>query len=205
LQKIYCASILFFMGAPLGTIKRLDDAGAMRALAHPLRLRLLGLLRSEGPATASVLASAVDEAIPLASYHLRKLAEHGFIEEAPELARDGRERPWRAVHEFTSWSLVDFLDSPERLSAAAALQREILRRHVETIEAFFAEAPAWTREWLDASDNSDLSLYLTAAELRTMRDEIWKVLELFRARGRRPHTERVEAILYLLPRQSPPK
>jgi len=33
----------------------------LRALAHPLRMRLLGTLRREGPATASQLAAALGE------------------------------------------------------------------------------------------------------------------------------------------------
>ena len=44
--------------------RHLDDR-ALRALAHPLRLRILSLLRHDGPATATLLAARLDEA-PLA-------------------------------------------------------------------------------------------------------------------------------------------
>jgi DNA-binding transcriptional ArsR family regulator len=100
----------------------------MRALAHPLRLRLLGELRIEGPATATMLAERLEEGVSLISYHVRSLAEHGFVEEAPELARDGRER-WRATHRRTSWSSV----SSRRGSAAAArLEAQMVRSHAES-------------------------------------------------------------------------
>ena len=56
----------------------------------------------------------------MASYHLRQLASHGFIEEAPELAEDGKQRWWRASHERTSWSTVEFLDTPERVAQQVA-------------------------------------------------------------------------------------
>ena len=34
-----------------------------------------------------------------ASFHLRQLAKYGLAVEAPELARDGRDRVWKAAHE----------------------------------------------------------------------------------------------------------
>ena len=71
------------------------DARTLRALAHPLRIRLLGLLRGEGPATATGLAQRVGETSGTTSWHLRQLAEHGFVEDDPERGQ-GRERWWRA-------------------------------------------------------------------------------------------------------------
>jgi hypothetical protein len=64
----------------------------VRALAHPLRLELLDLLRFEGPATATLMARRVGES----SYHLRQLARYGYIEETP--CQGGRER-WRRYRE----------------------------------------------------------------------------------------------------------
>src|SRR5689334_11065173 len=91
---------------------RVQDAAALEALAHPLRGRLLGLLRADGPATASGLAEKVKESSGVTSYHLRKLAEVGFVEE--EAGRGTkRERWWRAVHTSTTWSPSDFLGNPE--------------------------------------------------------------------------------------------
>jgi DNA-binding transcriptional ArsR family regulator len=186
--------------------KWLDDPRQMRALAHPLRLELLGRLRIDGPATASTLADAVGEAVALVSYHLRQLAAHGFLEEAPELARDGRERWWRAAHDVTSWRGKDFLGTPERRAAADALQREVLRRYVATIETYLAEQPAWGEEWVDAADNSDLVLTLSVDELRALRDELHAVLERYRQEGGKSggDVQRVHAILHLLPRRPGP-
>src|SRR5205085_2756191 len=48
----------------------LTDPGALRALAHPLRIRLLGLLREDGPGTATTLARVVGESTGDTSYHL---------------------------------------------------------------------------------------------------------------------------------------
>ena len=67
----------------------------LRAMAHPLRLRLIGALRKEGPATASMLARMLYESSGATSYHLRILAKYGFVEDEHERNR-GRERWWRA-------------------------------------------------------------------------------------------------------------
>ena len=171
----------------------------MLALAHPLRLRLLGLLRFEGPATATALAQRLDVSTPLASYHLRQLAEHGFIEGAPRRGRDGRERWWRASHERTSWDKVEWLDTPERQAAESALGREILRRYLAAGEAWLEEAPSWSQPWIQAAGTSDWGLELTAAELGALRKELARVIERYAGRARRKGSEQVRAILQLFP------
>jgi DNA-binding transcriptional ArsR family regulator len=75
--------------------RELGDPSALKALGHPLRQRILRRLHRDGPATATSLAAALGENTGATSYHLRRLAEHGFVEEVPERAH-GRERWWRA-------------------------------------------------------------------------------------------------------------
>jgi DNA-binding transcriptional ArsR family regulator len=83
------------------TVSRVvPDPVALKALAHPLRLRMLGMLRVDGPATATQLAVQLGLNSGSTSYHLRQLAQYGFIEEAPHASR--RDRWWRASHELTS-------------------------------------------------------------------------------------------------------
>ena len=172
----------------------------MRALAHPLRLRLLGLLRTDGPATATSLATVIGSSVPLVSYHLKQLSKHGFIEDAPELARDGRERWWRASHEYTTWSWTEFLDTPERIDAATAFNREILRVYTESIERFLAEQHAWSREWLEASDMSDYPLDLSPEEATALVKELHGVVERWRgSSSRQPEKEHVKVILATFP------
>jgi DNA-binding transcriptional ArsR family regulator len=181
---------------------RLTEPSQMRALAHPLRLRLLGRLRTDGPATATALAERLGVSPALASYHLRQLAAHGFIQPAAELARDGKERWWRAAHERTSWSTAEFLDTPERVAAEQALGREIGRAHAERAFEWVAEASTWPADWVDASDMSDWQLEVTPDELRKLRDELHASIERYAHRPRREDSERVVAILHLFPRRS---
>ena len=187
--------------APEKTVKRITDARTMRALTHPLRLRLLGVLRTDGAATASTLAGRVGEAVSLVSYHLHQLGEHGFIEEAPELAKDGRERWWKASHSHTSWSAVEFLDSPERRASETMLRREVIRAYFERIQAFMNEESEWSTEWIAASDMSDFFLKLTPEDTAQMRDEVHEVIERWAARkSDAEDAEQVTLIMNLFPR-----
>ena len=180
---------------------RLTEPAQMRAMAHPLRLRLLGLLRTDGAATATVLAERLDVSPALASYHLRQLAAHGFIEEAPDLAQDGKQRWWRAAHERTSWSTVEFLDTPERVAAEQSLGREVAHAHASRAAEWVADASGWPTEWVDSADMSDWILELTADELKEMREEIHATIEWWAARPPRDGAEMVQAIVHLLPRR----
>lgn len=180
----------------------LHDAGPMRALAHPLRLKILGLLRVEGPQSVGKLAEATGAASGSVSYHLQTLAKHGFIVPAPELERDGRERWWRAAHEMTSWRTEEFLDDPERREASDAMRRAVLETyHHELLEALDAEH-ALEPEWIAASDSSDGSAHLTLEEFRELTADLAAVREKWWAKGRegRPGSRPVRWITHTFPR-----
>lgn len=158
-------------------VQRLDDAAQMRALAHPTRLRLVGLLRTGGPQTAAMLGDQVDEAPGTISYHCKRLADAGFIEPAPELGTDRRERWWRAVAQHTSWDLADAFDDPDRMLAATALDRTVAQAYATEYAAFVDRAPAMGRDWVAASTSGDRGLRLTVDELRTLSSELQAVLD----------------------------
>jgi len=78
----------------------LHEAGPMRALAHPLRLRILGLLRVEGPKSVGMVVEATGAASGSVSYHLATLAKHGFVVPAPELGHaDALQARWPGLYE----------------------------------------------------------------------------------------------------------
>jgi DNA-binding transcriptional ArsR family regulator len=90
--------------------RQITDARVLTAMTHPLRRRLLSLLKLDGPATASLLAQRTSQAVGNISHHLHALAAAGLIEEAPELARDRREHWWRRTAGALRWSSADFAD-----------------------------------------------------------------------------------------------
>lgn len=177
----------------------------MRAMAHPMRLRLLGMLRVDGPATVGMLAERTGEAAGSVSYHVATLARHGFVEPAPELARDRRERWWRAAHQVTSWRTEEFLGDPERHAASDALRRAVLDTyHRELLGALEAEATL-EPEWVAASDSSDGAARLTLEEFRELSADLAAVREKWWARGReaREGTRPVRWITHVFPRAEP--
>lgn len=178
------------------------DAASLRALAHPLRLELLGQLRVHGPATASELARRLGESSGLTSYHLRQLADAGLIEDDPERG-NGRERWWRAAHE--SSRLEDAaLTEPDEQAAAGAYKELVVEAHHRFAQRYLAEERTWDPEWRNAATLSDVLLHVTPDELSEVVDALLDVLEPYRARaGRDPvgAEERVVLVLHALPQR----
>lgn len=155
----------------------LTTAASMRVLAHPTRLRLLGLLRERGPQTAAQLGDVVDEAPGTVSYHLGKLADFDLIEPAEGQSTDRRERWWRASAAMTSWEPADLLDDPDKVAASAALQKSVAQVYATRFGEYIDAIPTMPREWVAASSTGDRGLRLTAGELAAMRAELEAVVD----------------------------
>ncbi|CAG6395355.1 helix-turn-helix domain-containing protein [Streptomyces cocklensis] len=164
--------------------QRITDLDALKVFTHPLRIRLYRALFTARTATASHLADQVDEAVSLVSYHLRKMAAHGFIVEAPEHSTDGRERWWKISAErgFTFRS-ADFDDRPEGAAVLARVTRQLLATRAERYEQYLDEQSAWPREWTNASFSSEYMPLLNAAELQQMAEEIGELMQRWSDRG----------------------
>lgn len=87
-------------------------AAQLRILAHPIRQRILRLLRSRGPNTASGLAALIGHSSGVTSYHLRIMAEHGHVVEDPDRGND-RDRWWRSARRNSSVSFRGSAGGPE--------------------------------------------------------------------------------------------
>lgn len=154
------------------------NARTLRGLAHPLRLEILGLLRADGPATASGLAGRLGESSGTTSWHLRQLAEYGFIEEDPDRGNK-RDRWWRARHQYTDFEFGDFLSDPAHRGAMGAFLQEIVDIYHRKATEFVTGAAGWPREWIDAAGMSDRLLWLTADELTALNGELEQVLDRY--------------------------
>lgn len=163
----------------------LSGAKQMRALAHPLRLRILGELRIGGPRSVGGLSEVFDEAPGTLSYHLGKLAEFGFVEEAPELAADRRERWWRSAHEFTEVTPAAPDAPAAERQASAAVRHQIVDVYSATLHGAIDAEARLPREWAEAAVSSDTVAFLTAAELADASGELEAVLAKWRARSDR--------------------
>lgn len=121
---------------------------ALRALAHPLRIRILDLLSIRGSLTASKLGEIVGESSGSTSYHLRQLAKQGLVREV-EGKGTARERWWeRAPGGFSISSAGK--DSPAGRQAAEAVNLEFLRLRNERVLAFVRAGQEVDEETLEA-------------------------------------------------------
>ncbi|WP_433544743.1 ArsR/SmtB family transcription factor [Streptomyces sp. CA-294286] len=179
------------------------DAAALKALTHPLRIELLGLLRQHGPATASELAARTGESSASASYHLRVLAKYAFVAEAEH--RDGRERRWRAVHAMTSWNNEEMRTTPHSRAFLDVIRRAQVEHLERTLAQYEKDLAAGRIEpqWVEPSGVEDSMPRLTAESLRELRQAIHdKAAELAARDEDDPRAERVTLVLAALPQVS---
>jgi predicted ArsR family transcriptional regulator len=171
----------------------------IRVLAHPLRSRLVGELRLNGPATATRLAGVFGTNTGATSYHLRQLAEVGLVAE-DERAGRGRERWWRAAHDVTSWERDDYAGDPDAQAASDWLTSNFARTLAERIEDWnrgVADEPA---EWRSATVFSDYILRLDAGQQTAMVKELDGVIERWRREtSAAPSPDARNVLLYLYP------
>ena len=157
--------------------RKVTSAQELRALAHPLRLRLLEELVVSDPATdtatASELAERVGESPANCSWHLRQLAKYGYIEEAP--GGTGRERRWRAVIEMHDWDTANARD-PEFLAAADAAQEIVIDHEFRALRerrTWLSTEPA---EWIGAAGSLTGIGWCTAEELHEINHKVFEIL-----------------------------
>lgn len=154
---------------------QVTDVRALRALAHPLRSRLLALLRLHGPATASRLGRAVGESSGSTSYHLRQLAAYGFVEEV-EGEGTARERWWRARHRLTSWQAAEI----ETQEGGAEVEDELIRIQLDVrgrvLRAWRDQRRELGPAWTAAASLNDQVLRLRPDQARALTHEIDAVL-----------------------------
>lgn len=162
----------------------ITDIGTLKALAHPLRMKLYRALVVARTATASQLAEQVDEAVSLVSYHLRKLADHGLIEAAEPQSGDGRERWWQPASDGVSIRDKDFRDAPEKAAAHLAATRLFHDQRAEMYRRYLDERPTWGPEWNSAAPDNESLLRLTAAELAELGEELLALAKKYDEKGR---------------------
>ncbi|MDH2427975.1 helix-turn-helix domain-containing protein [Sphaerisporangium sp. TRM90804] len=189
---------------------RTGDVAALKAFAHPLRIRLYYALRNARAASVSYLANSVEAPVAQVSYHLHQLNQHGFIEQAPQYARDGRERWWQLSEKRLGWDDSSLLDEPEAAAVAATVKGSALTEQFRIIRDFHAEDDReWDPAWLDAAFMTDGIIDLTHDELSRMNAELMSVVDRYAALGAkwrqtsrtatRPGAERVMYVLHGFP------
>jgi DNA-binding transcriptional ArsR family regulator len=167
-------------------------------VAHPTRLALVGLLRREGPLTATQAGERLGESAASCSFHLRQLAKYGLVEEAG--GGRGRERPWKATALFTDWPNVG--GDPDMDAASQLLDAVVAERYFEQLMRWLEQQrggePA---EWREAALFGDTLVYLTVAELQELGRRIRALIDPYVDRlphaDRRPPRSRLVTVLHV--------
>jgi DNA-binding transcriptional ArsR family regulator len=154
-------------------MRRLTDPRELAALAHPVRIGILELLSVEGQQTATELAAGLGESPANCSWHLRKLAELGFVEETGD--GHGRRRPWRVTDLGLSWDSEAAPTSADH-QVSVSLSEMMLERQLDRLHAARVRAPEEPPPWRAAMDVSQSVTWLTEDELAARNAEIRAIL-----------------------------
>src|SRR5437588_9899860 len=147
-----------------GNPVELTDPRVMRALAHQGRIAIWTYLGLHGPATATECAEIAGLSPSACSYHLRTLARYGFVEEDPDSAADGRERPWRA--RMLAFSVDDVPSAPAATRVASRLLVENIRAAAEENRArYLTRQSEYPADWQAAAGETFSAGHVTAGEL----------------------------------------
>lgn len=150
------------------------DARSLRGLAHPLRMQILDILRVDGPSNSTRLAERVGESTGTVSWHLRRLAHHGFIEEDPGHA-SRRERWWRAPSRTEVVDTAELGGDAASRAAVASCLEELLRWSFGRVSRYLREE--WPQRWRAAGTVSEWTeLRLTPEQLADLTDELTEVI-----------------------------
>lgn len=180
------------------------SSSALRVLAHPLRSRLLAELRVHGSATASDLARALDTHSGATSYHLRRLAEVGLVQDTGTGV--GRRRVWQAAPETDLRpDLADAPDDEDDASAARWLALDYLAHFHDRARGWVEQRDQWPAAWQVAGLEDHLVL-VNAEQLTALRAELVEVLDRYRRVGQgNPRAKRVVVYTCALPVDPPPR
>lgn len=189
---------------PDRSVTRLTDPRALRAYAHPVRMALVGLLRTEGPLTATRAAEILGESSGTCSFHLRQLAKYGLVEEAG--GGTGRQKPWRATTLFTDVPAT--ADTPEGAAAVGLFYSAMAERYFDRLMNWLEVRDQEPGQWQEAAVFGDRILYLTADELAGLAGQMDELLDAYTGRltepALRPEGARqVTYVHFAFPRQRP--
>jgi predicted ArsR family transcriptional regulator len=157
----------------------LHDPRVLRAIAHPVRSRILTELDAHGSLRAADVAQVLGIPANQASFHLRQLAKSGLVEEDPGAARDKRDRVWRATQEAGyDVSITEIEKTPGGKAASAVFRRN---------------RAAWTHRLVEDAYGDDRTpgihravteqaVRLTKEEARRLTEELVDLVDTWRLR-----------------------
>lgn len=155
---------------------------ALKALAHPLRVRLYAELTSYGPATASALAARLGESSGATSYHLRSLEKHGYVRE-DESRGTARDRWWERVPGPIELADASVDAAPGAREASFLVEAEFARLENARYASYLARRDGDDPTWARVMQSSSANLRLTPEELEELGDRVNGLIAEYRGRS----------------------
>jgi DNA-binding transcriptional ArsR family regulator len=153
------------------------DLESLKALAHPLRVKIVDTLSTYGAFTASGLAERLGESSGATSYHLRQLEKHNFVREV-EGRGTARERWWERVPQAISIDGPELRESPTGKAASKLVLNEWLNSRERNLREFLDKGDdVLSHEWVDASTLSLANVMVTAEQLKVITVALEKVID----------------------------
>lgn len=176
------------------------ELDALKALAHPLRVKIFDALAMFGAATASGLAERLGESSGATSYHLRQLAKHDLVRELTDRG-NARERWWERTPGGIMLKAVDESDAARHATEIVMNEWNTARENVLT--EFLSRGPTeLSTEWMEASTVNTANLAATVDEVREFKEQVAKLVGDFADAHRdrsRPGTRPVQVQFSVFP------
>jgi predicted ArsR family transcriptional regulator len=156
----------------------LTDPQMMRALAHPARMAIWGYLALNGPSTATACADVAGLSPSACSYHLRALARYGIVEEDPDSAADGRQRPWRV--RIIAFDIENSTGNPAADLAGRFLTEAIHADALQSRARYLNRQPEYPVDWQEVIGSNQDAAIVTPAELKELKSKLREVMDQYR-------------------------
>ncbi|WP_170226687.1 ArsR/SmtB family transcription factor [Rudaeicoccus suwonensis] len=150
---------------------------ALVALHHPVRRRLYEMLTQDDPTTVGVLAACLGVAPGSVSHHLKVLHRAGFVEPAPELARDTRESWWRGLRRRLSWSTRAYAEGSGARAVAELAEWANLDHHTRAVTAWISGRENLPPEWRDLGLSDDNLVRATPEQFGELSERLQQVTQ----------------------------
>ena len=171
----------------------IHDPQVLRAIAHPVRNRVLAELTAQGSMRAADVARELDIPANQASFHLRQLAKYGLVEEDPGAARDKRDRVWKATNPSgTTANLKELEETPGGKAASAVFRRNLASWGRHVVDTVLSDV----REEGTHSNLTDAAVRLTKEEAEQLAHELNQLVDGWVERTRGRHDEARRTYLY---------
>ena len=162
---------------------RVIDLAGLKALAHPLRVKIVDTLSTYGSFTASGLGERLGESSGAMSYHLRQLEKHNFVREVADKGT-GRERWWERVPGGLTVNHTE-ASTPSEKAASRLVLREWMTNRSVTFNDFLDRGDeVLDKDWLEATVVTTNSLHLTQEQTHEYSTRLMEVVDEFTARYR---------------------